>query len=118
MNYKIDISDIEIQIKLAKKPGNVLAQASVTFLESIEIHGFTISRSQHEHPKFQEKIWIQPPKIRVGIFWKKITWFQEDLWVAIEEKIYDKYHLLRTAYPQNNEEVDIDDLPDDLGKGI
>lgn len=119
MTNKIDISDIEIQIKLPKKHGNVLAQATLVLFEVIEIHGFTVSKSQVLHKKFQEQIWVQPPKIRYGVFWKTISYCRdENLWQQIEEKIYDKYCLLRSKYPEKNEDIDINDIPDDLGKGI
>lgn len=116
---KIDISDIEIQIKLIKKQSNVLAQATLILLDTIEIHGFTISKSQVMHKRFQENIWIQPPKNRYGMFWKTIAYCRdEQLWQQIEEKIYDEYCQIRSKHPSNNEEINLDDIPDDLGKGL
>ncbi len=110
----ITIEDIEVSIKPIRNPRTILAQATLTFGNLIEIRGFTISKSQHIHPKFQEKVWIQPPKIQAGVYWVKLVFIQdENLWASIEEKIYDKFRLKfgDTLTDENNEEINIDEIP-------
>lgn len=112
MKMNITIDEIEVSIKLTRNPKMVLAQATLTFGDLIEIHGFTVSKSQQIHSKFQEKIWIQPPKIKYGSFWVKLVFIKnQDLWSEIEEKIYNEFRLKFVGEISNEEEVNIDEIP-------
>lgn len=117
MNMSITIEDIEVHIKFPKKKSrNLLAQATVIFCGTIETHGWTVSKSEHQHSVFQESIWIQPPRVGHGIYWKKIVWTKDKaLWKQIEEKIYDTYRLKKIDYgpkdtDEEDKEIEIDDL--------
>lgn len=109
---KITIDDIKITIKKVKNSSNTLARATVAISDQVEIHGFTISKSKEIHNKFQEKIWIQPP--RTGRpYWVNIVFISDrELWEQVEESIYNKFHMLNL---QVENEVNLDDIPDDLG---
>lgn len=107
----ITIEDITVHIKVTKNQKTVIAQATLTICNAIEIHGFTISKSKETHSKFQEKIWIQPP--RIPPYWKKIVYIQnKQLWEDVEELIYTHFKQLNT---QMEQKVDINDIPDNLG---
>lgn len=106
----ITIDDIEVQVKLSSNP-KILAQASVRVLGVVVIHGFTIQESQEIDPLLQEKIWIQPPRIRQGFTWKVIAFLEDKLlWQALEEKIYNAYKSVK-ANVVPDILVDVNDIP-------
>lgn len=107
---QITIDDIEVQVKLSSNP-KILAQALIKILGVIVIHGFTIQESQEVDPLFQEKIWIQPPRIKLGYYWKTILFIEDkQLWQALQAKIYNSYRTLK-ANNLPGVVVDVNDIP-------
>lgn len=107
---QITIDDIEVQVKLSSNP-KILAQASIKILGVVVIHGFTIQESQEIDPLLQEKIWIQPPRIRQGFNWKIIAFLEDRLlWQEVEKKIYSTYKSVK-ANVVPDMVVDINDIP-------
>jgi sRNA-binding carbon storage regulator CsrA len=113
MKLSLTIDNIEVFLKPIKT-GNDLASVSIIIGEEITIHGFRISKSQQIHPKFQEKIWIQPPKYRLGPFYKLLVFIhRKELYSELEEKIYDKFNQMkqRGGFDRIDEDVNPDDVP-------
>lgn len=107
---KILLEDIDILVRPIKKPSRVLATASLIVCSCIEIHGYTISKSNEIHPRFQEKIWIQPPKSGPP-YWKKIAYISDkELWSKVEEQIYNEFLALKINF--RNEEVNLNEIPE------
>jgi len=101
MPNQIPIQDIHVSLTLTSPntPSKVLARATVVISEVFEMHGFTLQTSLHIHKKFQEAIYIQPPRVRVGDRWCHIIFCRDKkLWEEIEEKIYNEYCVLRDRY--------------------
>lgn len=112
----MSIDDVTVTIKLLREPKTILAQATLTFYNLIEIHGYTISNTQKIHPKFGEFVWIQPPRQNTYGLWIKLVFIKnKDLWAEIEQKIYDTYCQTIANNPtrsiSNAEEVNPDDIP-------
>ena len=93
MTIKMD--EIDIKIKLSGKD-NLKATAVVDFGD-ITVKGFRLSVSEHENENLDwEKLWLQPPSIKIGRFWQKIVWLndKEKLLQAVEQKM-EKEGLLQ-----------------------
>lgn len=115
--------DIEVRLILNNKPP-MLARASVIFGKTVETHGWRvlISVEGKIHPRFQEKIWVQPPSYIAGrekngkIKYNPLVWVaNEKLYAAIEDKIYDAYCLKRHIREKSeayNQIVEADILKD------
>lgn len=111
----LTIDDFDFYIKPLNS-SKVYAQVSIKICDTIEIKGFTISSSTEMHARFQEYIWIQPPRIRMGgPKWIKIVFIDDKLlWEEIESKIYDLYSTLPKKIPVKEtieEEVKVEDIP-------
>lgn len=107
---QITIDDIEVHIKISKTK-SALAIASLRICKEIIIHGFRVSQSNVMHSVLQEKIWIQPPSTGAP-YWKKTVFIEnKTLWNEIEEKIYDAYHELKLHTINDEEYVNVDDIP-------
>lgn len=124
MSY-LGINDIKIKITLSdKKP--MLARATVVFFDIIEIHGWRVLESEHEHPQFGERIWIQAASFKVFKNWKEIVYISDKRsWELVNERIYDAFCMARskrigtegmeaaekTESTNSGEEVNPDDIP-------
>jgi hypothetical protein len=95
--------DIEVRLKIINKPP-MLARVAVIFGKTVETNGWRVLTSVEGiiHPRFQEKIWIQPPSYMAGrekngkVKYSPLVWVaNEKLYAAIEDKIYDAYCLKR-----------------------
>lgn len=110
------ITDIVVKAKLCQS-GQVLAIAEVILGGVVETKGWRVMHSSKMHERFQEKLWIVPPSVRVGQGYKTTVYISDkQLYADIEEAIYSKYCQL----VQNNmgdvvhkpsEEVDVNDIP-------
>lgn len=113
MQLSISIDDIEVFLKPIKT-GNDLASVNIIIGELFSIRGFRISKSQNIHPRFQEAIWIQPPKYFYGGFYH-IMFFVNDknLYSELEEKIYNTFNQMkqRGEFNRMNEDVNPYDVP-------
>ena len=119
----ITIDDITVKIKLLKSE-TILAQATVILFDIWKEHGWKVLKSDREHPKFQEYLWIQAPSYKYFGEWREIIFIDDrQLYEQVQEKIYDAYHLARSKqpnqYPTDKEEkqdateekIDIDSIP-------
>lgn len=101
MPNQIPVQDIHVSLTLSSPntPSKVLARATVVISDVFEMHGFTIQTSLHIHNRFQEAVYIQPPRVRLSNRWYNIIYCRDKkLWEEIEEKIYNEYCLLRDRY--------------------
>lgn len=113
MKLLLSIDQIEVFLKPIKT-GYDLASVSIIIGEVITIHGFRISKSQQIHPRFQEKIWIQPPKYRIGPYYKLLMYIDDNkLYSDLEEKIYNKFNQMKQGgeFNRMDENVNPDDVP-------
>ena len=93
----MDTSQVTVIIKKVSSCNSILAQATVIY-ECIEIHGFTIASSAHRDKDIDEMMYIQPPRKKVGPYWKNIAYFNDEkVWREIKIKIHDQYHLAITS---------------------
>lgn len=107
---QITIDDIEVHIKISKNR-TALAIATLHICKEVIVHGFRVSKSNVMHPVLQEKIWIQPPSTGAP-YWKKIIFIEnKNLWNEIEAKIYDAYHELKLQTINDEDYVNVDDIP-------
>ncbi len=108
----LNIYDLQdISVRPVTKKTSVIARADI-LIGGLRIHGIRIQKSQFTHPRFQEKIQIEPPSIPTGPYWMKVVYFEDkELWQAIEEKIYDEFRRLDLPYEPlmsvNPEEIPI-----------
>lgn len=112
------IDDVSVKVKIVGSD-KLLAQAQVIFGDLIETKGWRIMPSHVAHPKFQEKLWIQPPVYKAGFKWHPLVFVTDELlYGQIEEKIYNTYQSVRRNTPPDfkptdqlsNEEAEIKEI--------
>lgn len=115
MSY-LNISDIKVKIVL-KEHKNMLARATVIFFEVVETHGWRVMTSEHEHPQFSERIWIQAPSFKTFKNWKEIVYIPDKkTWELVNECIYDAFCMARSK-KIGTEGMDKAETPDDTNIG-
>ena len=108
------IYDTEIQVRPTSQKSNVIAQAEVLFHGDLRVKGIRVLKSQLLHPRFHERITVQPPAYRNGFRWVEIFYVEnKNLWIEIEAEIYKQFKALNINY-EPLDEVSVDDIPNDF----
>lgn len=114
----IETNDIKVKIKLLKSE-TILAQATVILGNVWEEHGWKVLKSDRQHPRFQEFLWIQAPSYKFLGKYREIVFIDDlKLYEGVTEKIYDAYCLARSKQPNlgvkeeeiKTEDVDLDNI--------
>lgn len=110
-------NDIKITIQLKDK-ASLLANAIVSLntiaFGFVTIKDFQIWRSKVFNDRLQEQINIKPPtRAFFGKFLERVFIEDKNKWYELEQMIYDAFNNERNKKQanNNNEEVNIDDIP-------
>jgi hypothetical protein len=92
MNYELSIDDFSASVELSHFNGNLLARATLTLCDVVEIKGWRISKSNYVDNQFGESIWIQPPSYLLNKKYSDLVFINDDeLFYEVKQMIYDEF---------------------------
>lgn len=118
----MEMRDVNIKVFIKDK-GNLIANSNVSIntvlFAFVTIKGFQIWRSDCFNERLQEKINITPPtRPAYGRYIPQVFFEDKNKWFELEQMIYNAFNTerLKKSLKQKTEDVNIDDIPDDLGQ--
>lgn len=116
----MDMESIKIKIIIQNK-NSLLANANISLntfdFDFVTIKGFQIWKSTHFNERLSEAINITPPtKQAYGHYYQQVFFENKEKWYELELMIYEAFNNALNKGSLKSEDVNVDDIPDDLGQ--